>query len=705
MSFLRGVRLTGAGLEIGGEAVPLLVAGLDYFRLEPKSWADCLRAVRGLGVRLVDVRVPWGLHEIAPGRLELGERDPQLDLSAFLRLVKEAGLYAIVRPGPQVGAELSYFGLPERIVWDARCQAKSPTGRPVVLPLLPVAFPIPSYASEVFHEEVARYFEALAPALGPALYPDGPVVLLHVDSEGAFYFRDGAYDLDYHPDALTLYRSFLRDRYGSFEALHQAYGEPARYTMVPAPGERTEAGIAATDPAALAEQLALKGFDAVMPPLRFDGERGEDLARHLDWAEFQEHLLAHGLARFARSLQAAGLGGLPTVHNLPLGQEATPLNAARMGRAVDLVGLDYYYRAGTRTHMVVRRRTTELAQRCEAMGAPAYATEMAAGFPPLLPPLQERDSVFTALTALAYGLRGMNIHLAVERDRWIGAPISRHGRPRPFAEFWRSLCAAIERTRLPWLRRRVPVRLVVPRTERRLSRVMHAFGPVSGALFSVFGGGPRHRVLEDELDLGRPVAMEADQLARTFEAALEARGVPFAHVGGEDREHSLRGAQWIICVTSGAMHPELFRRLEFEAQRGARITLGPRAPTLDGAMLPLLEPFALDRLGLESGIPRLVGDDPAAADAAVARAILELDLPVCACDPDGVFATVHEDDEGQAKVLFLINTEDTQAVARTAAPAGCARAEDALYGDVFEARRGTFEVPVPARSARMLALG
>jgi beta-galactosidase len=63
----------------------------------------------------------------------------------------------------------------------------------VMLPMLPFAFPVPSYASEAFHDEAARYFQALGPVLAPLLYPAGPIVMVQIDNEGALYFRDGAF--------------------------------------------------------------------------------------------------------------------------------------------------------------------------------------------------------------------------------------------------------------------------------------------------------------------------------------------------------------------------------------------------------------------------------------------------------------------------------------------------------------------------------
>jgi len=684
------VRLVPGGLDIGGRFVPLLAGSVHYWRLDPADWRACLEATKSLGVRLVDVYIPWGVHEIAPGQLELGQGDPQRDVGAFLRLAHELGLYAIARPGPHINAELTYFGIPERVVWDPSCQARSPNGHPVMLPMLPFAFPVPSYASEAFLDEAERYFQLLAPTLSPLLYPDGPIVLLQIDNEGALYFRDGAYDQDYHPDAIRLYRAFLRDKYRTIDALQRAYGK--RPTARPAGGDEAD----------VAEE---QRFATIVPPTHFDAEKVDGLARHIDWAEFHEHLLTTAFERFVKALAAAGIEGVPTSHNLPPGQEATPLNAARVGRAVDFVGLDYYHAANASSRAIIARRTGELAVRSEALGVPAFACEMGAGFPPFFPPLEERDSAFTVLAALAYGLKGFNIYMAVERDRWIGAPIDPRGRARPFAAFYRKLCAALERTSFFSLRRKAPVRILTPRSERRLARVMHAFGPITGAFFSVAGAGPRERVSEDDLGLGYPLGIEADTFSRTFEFALEARGVPFAHVGGEDRDVSLEGARWIICASSGGMKPELFRQLEREAERGARITLGPREPLFDGAYRPLSEPLDLGRLrARQEGAPLVLADDPAAADAAVSRAILDLNLPTYACDPDGIFVTVHEDAAGTPRAFFLLNPGDSDVIARVTIGVGATRAVDALDDTVAEARRGAFEVRMKPRTVRMLVL-
>lgn len=668
---LGGLKLVNGAVPAGDRAVPLRAGAVHYWRLEPRHWRACLEALPAMGLGLVDVYVPWGEHEVAPGKYDFtsGARD----VVGFLRLAHELGLLAIMRPGPHINAELTYFGIPERVVWDPACQARGPDGRPVILPVLPRMFPVPSYASEAYHDEATRFFRGVGEALAPLVWPNGPIVLLQIDNEGALFFRDGVYDQDYHPDAIAQYREFLRGRYPTIDALGEAYGDQVR-----------------VEPDAERDGLR---FTNVLPPASFLAETVEDMAYYLDWATFQEHLLVRSLERFAEVLRASGFTGIPTTHNFPMAQDTTPLNAARVGEVVDIVGYDFYNHASEGTRQSIARRASELATRCEALGVPAFANEMGAGFPPYFAPMSERDSLFTLLCALAYGLRGFNLYMAVERDRWIGAPVDRRGRRRPFAEVFRKLCAALDEHGFHHLRRRAPVRLLVPRIERRLARVMHAFGPASAAAMAIAGQGPREACLEDDLGLGYPLAIEADTFARSFEQALDARGVPWALAAGEDRSVSIAGAQWIICATSGGFSGALIEALREARGRGVRVTLGPRPLTRDGSLRPL---------EVDLDVELVHGSDPAAADEAVARALEALELPRYPSDPDGIYATVHENDAGEARVVFVINPSDVDHVARVTIGVDAAW-RDALDGDETRSEAGVLELRVRPKTVRMMA--
>jgi beta-galactosidase len=666
----------GLLLRDKNEVLPLWAGAMHYWRHSPEQWAPCLDAMKAMGLRVVDTYIPWGVHETAHGKMDFGESYARLDVAKFIRLCGERDLYVVARPGPHINAELTHFGLPERVVWDRECQARTPKDNPVVLPCPPTAFPVPSYASDAFHDETALWFEAVGRVLAPLQYPDGPIVLWQIDNEGALYFRDGPYDQDYHPDAIRLFRTFLREKYSSPKALREAWGD----------GELT--------------------FANAVPPLKFDAKTADELPRHMDWMEFHEHLLAEAMGRFAQALSNAGCAAVPTMHNLPLGEAATALNPRRIAEVVDLIGLDYYHPANPRHHVTIMRRTSELAVRCDGRNVPPYGAEVGAGFPPFFAPLDVKDSLYTLMAAIAYGLRGFNLYMAVDRDRWVGAPIDVHGLPREHADDYRALVDALDRAQIHTLQRRVPVRLVVPRALRRLGRATHAFGPVTPVVFNIAGLGPLESCLEDDLGMGdapdqtaAPIAGES--FIRAFERALLARGVPFAYAGGEALDASIRGASWIVCTTAGGLKREVLDTLRNVRDAGVAVTIGPNAPDRDGSMQKLDKRHDVRGLALEPL------EDPARADALVARYVEELSLPTFPVDPPTVFVSVLEDREGTAKVAFVMNPEPNPVVATLGVGKAktlvdlLPKGRDAAR---IEAQPGGFVVEVPARTVRMFAI-
>jgi beta-galactosidase len=664
------IGLCPRGLLLGDRPIPLISGSVHYFRLDPREWLAALSALQSLGVEIVDVYLPWGVHEQADGGLDFGRKDPRLDVVRFLGQAKDLGMLAIVRPGPHINAELTFFGIPERVIWNRDCQARSPRGKPVVLPVPPLAFPVPSYASEAFLEESDRWLAAVGEQLAPLVWPAGPIVLCQIDNEGALYFRDGVYDQDHHPDAIATYRAFLAQKYGSIAAIRQVLNDPA------------------------AE------LESLTPPVRLSGKSQLDLARHLDAAEAQEEIIARAFLRMKRTLELAGLRAVPTMHNLPFGEGSTPLDPERVNQVVDLLGLDYYHVASETTRAEIARRTGDLAVRASARGYAPFACELGAGFPPFFPPITEGDSAFTALAALAYGLRGFNIYMAVERDRWIGAPIDRHGRRRPFADFWENLVAALGRLDFFGLHLEFAVHVVVPRNVRRLARVLHAFGPLTLAAFHVSGGGAEQACFEDDFGSGSPFAIDAAEWLRKIEAALAAERIPFAVVAGDLIEQALARGKWTLLACAGGLEHEIRSSLSAGIARGCAVSIGPHPALRDAMYRPLGEPFTVPSL---AGVPDLLGLDETSLRAAVRAAKSTLGLPSLECSPDAAFVTVHRDDTGQARVAFALNPTPHAVRAELSLP-GITRAVDALDGNEFRARVRSLEVPLPPRSARMLQL-
>jgi beta-galactosidase len=657
------IKLTRAGVRLGERVVPLLSGSIHYFRLEPASWRACLEAVQDMGCTVIDVYVPWSVHENATGHVDFGVDNPALDVVAFLRIAHELGLFALVRPGPHINAELSGFGLPERVLWDDECQARSASGERVILPMPPQAFPVPSYASRKLLGEACTWLSRVADELGPLVWPNGPIVLCQIDNEGALYFRDGVYEQDYHPDSIADYRAGLEARYATPARLAEAYG------------------------------ISANSFD-ISPPIRFDAVDAYGLTRQLDWAEHQETLIAEAFAKFRAALSHAGLERVPTCHNLPMGEAATPLDPSRLGKVVECLGMDYYHVAAEPSADAILKRTSEVVTRADAFDYPAFAVELAAGFPPFFPPLTDRDNRFAALSCLASGLRGFNLYMAVERDRWIGAPIDRFGGRRPFFDFWQRLNAAVLRTRLHELSRAADICVIVPRSLHRLERLLHAFGPISAAAFDVMGLSA-YDSCEEEGPFASSL-FEAERFLRCLLGELSRQGLAY-RLSGNDSAASALAESRIACAVAGhGLEPELWETLRDAASRGKPLILGPRLPTSTPSgreALPAPLPSANDGLLVtnEVELPRRLGD-------------LALRHEAFRLEPgDGLRASLFRDPGGTARVLFVTNTTEVPRVATLGAPY-LKSAADALDGDVFRATVGALEVPLSPHSVRMLEL-
>ncbi len=99
----------GQSLMIDGRRVWLVSGAIHYPRMPHQLWPDRIRAAKQAGLNCVETCVFWNIHEPEPGLFNF---DGDADLRRFVTLVGEAGMYCILRPGPYVGAEWDFGGLP-----------------------------------------------------------------------------------------------------------------------------------------------------------------------------------------------------------------------------------------------------------------------------------------------------------------------------------------------------------------------------------------------------------------------------------------------------------------------------------------------------------------------------------------------------------------------------------------------------------------
>ena len=94
---------------LDGAPFRVLAGTIHYFRVPREYWRDRLLKLKHCGVNAVETYVAWNAHMPAEDAFVT---DGMLDLSAYLSLAQELGLWAIVRPGPYICAEWEAGALP-----------------------------------------------------------------------------------------------------------------------------------------------------------------------------------------------------------------------------------------------------------------------------------------------------------------------------------------------------------------------------------------------------------------------------------------------------------------------------------------------------------------------------------------------------------------------------------------------------------------
>lgn len=553
------VTLTDHGLSVNGKAVPVYSGSVHYWRLERERWPRILDQVQALGFNMIETYIPWSVHEAAPGVFDWGTTDPRKDVDAFCALCEARGIWLMVRPGPLINAEMTDFGFPEWVLLDPEAQARTAVGSLHLDAAWgfhpPRPYPVPSYASPAFYDAVGRWFDAVCPILARHLAPTGCIVAVQSDNETCYMFHDQAYATDYSPASIAAYRRFLTERYGTIARLNECY--------------------AALYP----------DFDAIEPPRDCQIRTAADVPWHRDWVEYKERYIHDGVAGLARMLRERGVAGVPIFHDVAF-QYRTPLDIARMEAdpAIDWVGINLYRPpqgyAGTVQRMRYLAGTTRL----------PFVPEFGSGIwshHPQTPTPEEQE--FTTLAALMHGMRAVNFYMLVERERWQGSPITRHGACRPlYADFYRRLSGFLRRYPLGAFQRQ-------PRAVALLNYDLGRYAAMASTLHyahvDLLGLPDELGMVDLEIGFRWDVAHEVDHhrtdnwLGQVF-TALKRRQLDYDIADSHIAPQRLQRYPLAFIPTVDFMDAGDQRKLLDYATRGGHLVIGPGLPYLDENLRP-----------------------------------------------------------------------------------------------------------------------
>ncbi|XP_047317003.1 beta-galactosidase-like [Impatiens glandulifera] len=111
ISVTSSVSYDNRALTINGKQRILISGSIHYPRSTPEMWPDLIHKAKEGGIDVIQTYVFWNGHEPQQDNYYFEER---YDLVKFIKLIKEAGLYAHLRIGPYACAEWNFGGFP---VW------------------------------------------------------------------------------------------------------------------------------------------------------------------------------------------------------------------------------------------------------------------------------------------------------------------------------------------------------------------------------------------------------------------------------------------------------------------------------------------------------------------------------------------------------------------------------------------------------------
>lgn len=623
----RPVSVGKSAFKVDGETVSLYGGAVHYWRLDRDKWDQILESVKGMGFNMISIYIPWEIHEVEKGVFDFSGNK---DIDAFLTLCEEKEFRVIVRPGPQINSELTWFGYPKRILENERLQMRNAKGGRTVLTQVPKPIPAVNYAADEFYEETALWYDAICEILARHCYPKGGIVAAQVDNEMAYFFCINAYAADYSEESLAQYRTFLLDKYGDLASINKAYG------------------------------TSYASEDEIDAPRRFEGKDKHDIPVLADWIEYREQYLIISMDRLADMMRERGLDQIALFHNYPhpLGPGGaasgftTPFNIAKLEEKLDFVGFDIYSRKELYSHVKTVGSYVVGTSRFP------YIPEFIAGvWPWYLNPGEIYDEEFVTKAALMQGIKGFSRYMLVERDRWLDSPIRRDGRVREDHEKMFSNANRMQsENSFTSLRRDAKVLLLANREYDRLeaASVLVSF---PGDFLETPSGFSEYAnpltISEDNLGFDAPVQLEKSKAFGACFEALSAGGHDFV-ISDTDLDPARWGERSIIVLpTLDYLDAKIQQALvDFVADGGCAV-VGPKLPELDS----LMNPCTILKDAVESGKGKWFvvksGDDAASI---LDKACTAADVAAVSKSDARLDVVVHVDQsDDKRRVVFVAN--------------------------------------------------
>jgi len=157
---------------LDGKPFQIISGEIHYSRIPKKYWRHRIQMVKAMGCNTVATYVFWNYHETEKGKFDFSSENR--DIVEFIKIVKDEGMWLLLRPGPYSCGEWSLGGIPPYLLSIPDIKLRCTDTR--------------------YMQAVEKYIATLAQKVKPYLITnDGPIILLQIENEYGSYGNDRQY--------------------------------------------------------------------------------------------------------------------------------------------------------------------------------------------------------------------------------------------------------------------------------------------------------------------------------------------------------------------------------------------------------------------------------------------------------------------------------------------------------------------------------
>jgi beta-galactosidase len=157
---------------LDGSPFRIISGELHPGRIPAEYWRHRIQMTKAMGCNTVSAYLFWNHHEAQEGIYDF--RTGNRDISEFISIAGEEGMWVIVRPGPYVCAEWEFGGIPPYLLQTPGIKVRC--------------------LDPVYMKAAERYLSRLADVLRPHLITNGgPVLMIQIENEYGSYGNDRDY--------------------------------------------------------------------------------------------------------------------------------------------------------------------------------------------------------------------------------------------------------------------------------------------------------------------------------------------------------------------------------------------------------------------------------------------------------------------------------------------------------------------------------